>query len=62
MWADPERSGSIASALVRAADPGRAAALRMAPPAVLDQYSWAASATRHVALYRAHHALAGHPC
>ena len=62
VWADPERAGSIASAMVRAADPARAAALRRSPPSVLDRYSWTASAARHVALYRAHHALAGHFC
>ena len=62
VWADPERTGSIASAMVRAADPARAAALRQSPPPVLDRYSWTASAARHVALYRAHHALAGHFC
>ena len=60
-WADPEQVDSIAAALARATEPHRASALRAAPPDVLDRFSWAASAARHVALYRARHALAPHP-
>lgn len=57
VWAEPESVVSIADAMARAADPARAAALRSAPPAVLDRFTWASSAARHVVLYRARHAL-----
>lgn len=51
-WADPLDTGSIAQAMRQALDPARAALLRT-PPAVCRAYSWAASAGRHVDLYRA---------
>jgi glycosyltransferase-like protein len=51
-WADPLDTASIAQAMQRALDPARAALLRTLP-AVCRRYSWAASADRHVALYRA---------
>ena len=51
-WADPLDTASIAQAMRHALDPARAALLR-APPAVCHRYSWAASAARHVDLYRA---------
>ncbi|MFZ5455823.1 MAG: MSMEG_0565 family glycosyltransferase [Pseudomonadota bacterium] len=51
-WADPLDAASIAQAIRQALDPARAALLRT-PPAVCRRYSWAASAARHVDLYRA---------
>lgn len=51
-WADPLDTASIAQAMRQALDPARAALLRT-PPAVCRAYSWAASAGRHVDLYRA---------
>lgn len=51
-WADPLDTASIARAMQQALDPARAALLRT-PPAVCHRYSWAASAARHVDLYRA---------
>lgn len=51
-WADPLDTASIAQAMRHALDPARAALLRT-PPAVCRRYSWAASAARHVDLYRA---------
>ncbi|CAN5795092.1 MSMEG_0565 family glycosyltransferase [soil metagenome] len=57
-WADPFDAASIADALERAIAPAHAAALAAATPAVCHRFSWAASAARHEALYRAHLALA----
>lgn len=51
-WADPLDTVSIAQAMRHALDPARAALLRTPPP-VCHHYSWAASAARHVELYRA---------
>lgn len=51
-WADPLDTASIAHAMQRALAPARTALLRT-PPAVCHRYSWAASAVRHVDLYRA---------
>lgn len=51
-WADPLDTASIAQAMRHALDPARAALLRTPPP-VCRAYSWAASAGRHVELYRA---------
>lgn len=51
-WADPLDTVSIAQAMRHALDPARAALLRTPPP-VCHRYSWAASAARHVELYRA---------
>ncbi|WP_018228175.1 MSMEG_0565 family glycosyltransferase [Methyloversatilis universalis] len=51
-WADPLDITSIAQAMRHALDPARAALLRTPPP-VCHRYSWAASAARHVELYRA---------
>ena len=59
-WADPLNPLSIADAMARACEPGRAEALARAVPEVCRRYSWTASAARHVALYRAMRALAGH--
>ncbi|EGK69965.1 Glycosyl transferases group 1 protein [Methyloversatilis universalis FAM5] len=51
-WADPLDIASIAQAMEHALDPSRAALLRT-PPAVCHRYGWAASAARHLELYRA---------
>lgn len=51
-WADSLDTASIAHAMQRALAPARTALLRT-PPAVCHRYSWAASAVRHVDLYRA---------
>ena len=59
-WADPLNPLSIADAMARACEPERAEALARAVPEVCRRYSWTASAARHVALYRAMRALAGH--
>lgn len=59
-WADPLNPLSIADAMARACEPGRAEALARAVPEVCRRYSWTASAARHVALYRAMRALGGH--
>lgn len=56
-WADPRSAGSIAEALTHALDPARRAALAAAVPEVCRRHDWAASAARHVALYRARRAL-----
>ena len=58
LHADPLDAASIARAMRRAIEPARAAALALAVPPVCRRYSWAASAQRHVALYRAQRALA----
>jgi glycosyltransferase-like protein len=52
-WADPQDAASIALAMRRACDPRRADALREETPEVCRRFSWAASAVRHVELYRA---------
>jgi len=53
-WADPFSPASIAQAMRQAAQPGLARSLALAAaPAVCAHFSWAASAQRHVALYRA---------
>jgi glycosyltransferase-like protein len=57
-WCDPHDALSIADAMRRALAPERSAALAQHPPEVCLRHSWAASATRHVALYRAHAAQA----
>jgi glycosyltransferase involved in cell wall biosynthesis len=59
-WADPLHAPSIADAMAEALLPARRAALRAQPPAVLERFGWDRSAARHVALYRAHHALRTH--
>lgn len=51
-WADPLDTASITQAMRHALDPARAALLRTPPP-VCHHYSWAASAARHIELYRA---------
>jgi glycosyltransferase-like protein len=58
LYADPLDAGSIAHAMRQAVEPARRASLAHAVPPVCRQYSWAASASRHVALYRAQRALA----
>ena len=52
-WADPDDATSIAAAMSRALQQRITEV-----PAVCRRYSWPASAARHVALYRAMHALA----
>lgn len=56
-WADPLSPDSIADALQAALSPARRAALAAGVPAVCRRHDWAASAQRHVALYRARRAL-----
>lgn len=57
-WCDPLDALSIADAMRRALAPERSAALAQHTPEVCRRHSWATSATRHVALYRAHAAQA----
>lgn len=51
-WCEPEDSASIAAATVRALDPAARAAMLAAAPPLLARYGWAASARRHLELYR----------
>ena len=51
-WADPHDAASIAHALRAALERGRSDAVGPAAQALLERYSWGASAARHVALYR----------
>ncbi|GAP36271.1 MSMEG_0565 family glycosyltransferase [Piscinibacter sakaiensis] len=67
-WADPHAVASIAEALAAATDPARLRRAATAAdgdpaavPAVCRRHGWAASAQRHVALYRAQRALARRP-
>jgi glycosyltransferase-like protein len=53
LYADPLSVPSIAGAMRRAVEAPRRAELARAVPAVCHHYSWAASAKRHVELYRA---------
>ena len=57
-WCDPHDALSMADAMRRALAPERSAALAQHTPEVCLRHSWAASAVRHVALYRAHVAQA----
>ena len=57
LFVDPLDATAIANALQRAAEPARRLALAWAVPPVCLQFSWAASAARHEAIYRAHGAL-----
>ena len=57
-WCDPHDALSIADAMRRALAPERAESLAKRTPDVCLRYSWAASAQRHVSLYRAHAAQA----
>ncbi|MDE1179014.1 MSMEG_0565 family glycosyltransferase [Paraburkholderia sp.] len=50
-WADPHDAGSITDALTSALSDGRID-FDHAVPALLGRFSWSASATRHVDLYR----------
>ena len=50
---DPLDVAAIAAAMVRAVEPARRAALAAAVPPVCLRHGWAASAQRHLALYRA---------
>ncbi len=52
-WATPTDVASIADAMERALAPERAAALAKATPAVCLRFNWPASASRHLAIYRA---------
>lgn len=51
-WADPTDPRAIARAMRSAADPAMRARLAAGVPAVCRRHGWAASAARHVALYR----------
>jgi glycosyltransferase involved in cell wall biosynthesis len=51
-WADPLRSASIAEALQSALASRSAARIAASAARLGDAFSWAASATRHVQLYR----------
>lgn len=51
-WADPLDSASIASALRRALDRGRATQTSPGVQSLCARYSWHASAARHAAIYR----------
>lgn len=56
-WADPLSPDSIAQALHAALHPAHRARLAAGVPEVCRRHGWAASAARHVALYRARRAL-----
>jgi glycosyltransferase involved in cell wall biosynthesis len=51
-WADPLDVGSIAAAMRRVCEPDTAAEMRRAGRAVCARFSWAASAQRHLEIYR----------
>jgi len=53
VWADPSDPGSIAAAMRAACEPATAASLRHAGHAVCERFTWAGSAARHLAVYRA---------
>jgi glycosyltransferase-like protein len=61
LWGDPFNAASIARAMRRVLEPAHAQALALETPAVCRRFSWPASAQRHVALYRAFHALNREP-
>ncbi|MBI3528860.1 MAG: MSMEG_0565 family glycosyltransferase [Betaproteobacteria bacterium] len=50
-WADPFSAGSIARAIVGVCKPAIAGALRRAGRAVCENFTWAASAGRHLEIY-----------
>lgn len=60
-WADPLSVTSITEALDEACEPARAAPLANGAPEVCHRHDWAASAARHVTLYRARRALSRIP-
>ncbi|MGH8779710.1 MSMEG_0565 family glycosyltransferase [Paraburkholderia sp.] len=51
-WADPADAGSIARALVRALSPDSGIDFAHAVPALLQRFTWTASAARHAEIYR----------
>lgn len=53
-WAQPENIESIADAMERAATASRGHALRDSAAALLERYTWSASAQGHADLYAAH--------
>jgi glycosyltransferase involved in cell wall biosynthesis len=53
VWVDPQSVPAIAVGMVRACDRAHAARLRVAGFAVSRRFTWAASAARHLAIYRA---------
>ncbi len=57
LYVDPLDPVAIARAMQQALQPARRAALAHGVPAVCLRHGWTESAARHVALYRAHHAL-----
>jgi glycosyltransferase-like protein len=57
LFVDPLDATAIAGAMQRAVEPARRVALAWAVPPVCLQFSWAASAARHEAIYRALGAL-----
>ena len=60
-WADPHDAASIAKALVHAMATRDSERIANSAARLSQRFSWAASAGRHAALYRAH--LKGkHPC
>ncbi|HEV7817407.1 MAG TPA: MSMEG_0565 family glycosyltransferase [Janthinobacterium sp.] len=52
-WVDPHDPAAIAAGMAQACDPAAAAALREAGLGVSRRFTWAASAARHLDIYRA---------